>query len=102
MQPDSKIFVAGHTGLVGSAILRRLERGRYDNVVGRDVKSLDLTRAEDTDAFFAKEKPEYVFLAAAKVGGIHANDTYPADFIRINLQIQTNVIDAAHRFGVKK
>jgi len=102
MQPDSKIFVAGHTGLVGSAIMRRLERGGFRNVVGRDVRTLDLTDAKATYAFFSEEKPEYVVLAAAKVGGIHANETFPADFIRINLQIQTNVIDASHRFGVEK
>jgi GDP-L-fucose synthase len=102
MQPDSKIFVAGHTGLVGSAIMRRLERGGFRNVVGRDVRTLDLTDANATGAFFSDEKPEFVVLAAAKVGGIHANETFPADFIRINLQIQTNVIDACCRFGVQK
>jgi GDP-L-fucose synthase len=99
---DERVFVAGHTGLVGSAIVRRLQSGGYQNLIGRDVASLDLTDSAVTDAFFTNEKPAYVVLAAAKVGGIHANETYPADFIRINLQIQTNVIHASHRHGVKK
>lgn len=99
---DEAIFVAGHSGLVGSAIMRRLEHGGYRNVLGRDVTGLDLTDPAATNAFFAEHNPAYVVLAAAKVGGIHANETYPADFIRINLQIQTNVIDAVHRFRVKK
>jgi GDP-L-fucose synthase len=101
MKKDSKIYVAGHRGLVGSAIERRLKK-EYDNLVGSDVTDFDLTDPRAADAFFEREKPEFVFLAAAKVGGIKANDTYPADFIRINLQIQTNVIDACHRYGVKK
>ncbi|MFH1808555.1 MAG: NAD-dependent epimerase/dehydratase family protein, partial [Pseudomonadota bacterium] len=102
MNHDSKIYVAGHTGLVGSAIVRRLQAGGYTKLVHRDEKELDLTDARATDAWFAAQKPEYVVLAAAKVGGIHANNTFPADFIRINLQIQTNVIDCCHRHGVKK
>jgi GDP-L-fucose synthase len=101
MEKESKIYVAGGNGLVGSAIVRRLA-GEYENVLTSDVSDFDLTDPRATDAFFAREKPEYVFLAAAKVGGIKANDTYPADFIRINLLIQTNLIDAAYRYGVKK
>ena len=102
MKEDSKIYVAGYRGLVGSAICRRLERGGYTRVITSDITDFDLTDPRATDAFFEREQPEYVFLAAAKVGGIRANDTYPADFIRINLQIQLNLIDAAHRFGVTK
>ena len=102
MQKDSKIFLAGNKGLVGSAIARRLESGGYENVVTSDIADFDLTDPKATDAFFEREKPEYVFMAAAKVGGIKANDTFPADFIRINLQIQTNLIDAAYRYNVKK
>jgi GDP-L-fucose synthase len=99
---QERVFVAGHTGLVGSSVMRRLHGLGYDDVVGRDVAQLDLTDAVATRAFFEEMRPSYVVLAAAKVGGIHANNTCPADFIRINLQIQTNVIDAAHRTGVKK
>ncbi len=102
MKQDSKIYVAGNRGLVGSAIERRLRRGGYTNVVTSDRGDFDLTDPRETDNFFETKKPEYVFVAAAKVGGIRANDTYPADFIRINLQIQTNLIDAAYRFKVKK
>lgn len=102
MKPDSKIFLAGHSGLVGSAIGRRLKRGGYAHVVGHDEHTLDLTSPVATLKFFEHERPEYVFLAAAKVGGILANSTYPADFIRINLQIELNVIDACFRTGVKK
>ncbi len=102
MKHDSKIYVAGKNGLVGSAILRRLERGRFSNVVSSDIDDFDLTDPRATDEFFSREKPEHVFLAAARVGGIVDNDTFPADFIRINLQIQTNVIDAAHRHGVDR
>jgi len=98
----AKIYVAGHRGLVGSAIVRRLEREGFENLVLRTSAEVDLRNQAAVDAFFAEEKPEYVFLAAAKVGGIHANNTYPADFIRDNLQIQTHVIDAAYRNGVKK
>jgi len=102
MKPTSKIFVAGNRGLVGSAVERRLRAGGFTNLVTSDVGDFDLTDPCATDAFFAREKPEHVFLAAAKVGGIKANDAFPADFIRVNLQIQTNVLDAAHRHGVTK
>ncbi len=99
---DSKIYVAGHNGLVGSAIMRKLESEGYTNIITRRFEELDLTDQKATREFFEKERPEYVFLAAAKVGGIHANNTYPADFIYINLMIECNVIKAAHEFGVKK
>ncbi|KAM1794706.1 hypothetical protein FF1_034885 [Malus domestica] len=99
---SAKIFVAGHRGLVGSAIFRKLQALGFTNLVLRTHAELDLTRQADVESFFAAEKPRFVILAAAKVGGIHANNTYPADFIAVNLQIQTNVIDAAYRFGVKK
>lgn len=99
---SAKIFVAGHRGLVGSGIVRKLQSLGYTNLVLRTHSELDLTRQSDVDTFFATEKPSYVILAAAKVGGIHANKTYPAEFISINLQIQTNVIDSSYRHGVKK
>ncbi|SNX52925.1 GDP-L-fucose synthase [Thermoanaerobacterium sp. RBIITD] len=102
MNRDSKIYVAGHRGLVGSAIVRNLESKGYTNIIKRTHKELDLTNQEAVRRFFEEEKPEYVFLAAAKVGGIHANNTYPADFIYENLMIQNNVIKAAHDFKVKK
>lgn len=102
MDRDARIYVAGHRGLVGGAILRRLEADGFTNLIVRTHDELDLTRQADVETFFERERPEYVFLAAAKVGGILANATYPADFIRVNLQIQTNVIDAAYRFGAKK
>jgi len=102
MSTDTKIYVAGNRGLVGSAIQRRLERGGCTNLVTSDIGDFDLTDPRATDEFFAKERPEQVYLAAAKVGGIKANDTFPADFVRVNLQIQTNVIDAAQRHGVAK
>ncbi|MFH2008135.1 MAG: GDP-L-fucose synthase [bacterium] len=102
MQLDSRIYIAGHTGLVGSAIVRRLQAGGFTRLITREYEELDLTDAQATAGFFSEVRPEYVFLAAAKVGGIHANDTFPADFIRINLQIETNVIDAAHRYGATK
>ncbi|WP_079710643.1 GDP-L-fucose synthase [Paraliobacillus ryukyuensis] len=102
MEKDSKIYVAGHRGLVGSAIVRQLEKQGYTNLVYRTSSELDLKDKTSVDAFFKTEKPEYVFLAAAKVGGIVANNEYPADFIRDNLLIQTNTIDAAYRNGVKK
>ncbi|KGM54333.1 GDP-L-fucose synthase [Lysobacter daejeonensis GH1-9] len=102
MQRNARIFVAGHRGLVGGAITRRLQAEGYDNLLlaGRD--SLDLRDRDSVEAFFTQHKPEYVFLAAAKVGGIHANNTYPADFLFQNLQIQNNVIDAAYRHGATK
>ena len=99
---DSKIYLAGHTGLVGSAIMRKLRSEGYTNIITRTFEELDLTDQRATRGFFEKERPEYVFLAAAKVGGIQANNTYPADFIYINLMIECNVIKAAHEFGVKK
>ena len=102
MNLDAKIYVAGHRGLVGSAIVRNLEAKGYKNIIYRTHKELDLTNQEAVRVFFEQEKPEYVFLAAAKVGGIHANNTYPADFIYDNLMIQNNVIKAAHDFEVKK
>ena len=102
MELDSKIFVAGHNGLVGSAIKRQLENENYSNVYWIRRKNCDLRNKVQVDDYFESSKPEYVFLAAAKVGGIHANNTYPADFIYDNLMIQTNVIDAAYRNGVKK
>ena len=102
MQQHDRIFVAGHHGLVGSAIVRRLQALGYDDLLlaGRDV--LDLRDAASVKAFFAREKPQVVILAAAKVGGIHANDTYPAQFLFENLQIQNNVIDAAYHHGAAK
>ncbi len=102
MERDAKIYVAGHRGLVGSAILRALERAGYERLLTRTHAQLDLTDARAVEAFFAAERPDYVFLAAAKVGGIAANATYPADFIRENLAIELAVIHAAHRFGVRK
>ena len=102
MNLDAKIYVAGHRGLVGSALVRNLEAKGYKNIIYRTHKELDLTNQEAVRRFFEEEKPEYVFLAAAKVGGIHANNTYPADFIYDNLMIQNNVIKAAHDFNVKK
>lgn len=102
MNRSARIYVAGHRGLVGSAIVRRLEREAYDNLVVRTSGELDLRDASAVNAFFECERPEFVFLAAAKVGGIHANNTYPADFLRDNLQIQTNVIDSAYRAGARK
>jgi GDP-L-fucose synthase len=102
MKKDSRIYVAGHRGLAGSALVRSLKRYGFSNFIFRSHAELDLKQPAAVDEFFAEERPEHVFLAAAKVGGIHANSTYPADFIRDNLQIQTNVIDAAYRNGVKR
>jgi len=94
---DSKIYVAGHRGMVGSAIFRRLESGGYTNLVVRTHQELDLLNQASVNAFFELEKPEYVFLAAAKVGGIQANSTYPAEFIYQNMMVQNNVMHAAHQ-----
>jgi len=102
MEHDSKIFVAGHTGLVGSAVKRKLESDGYNNLILRSHAELDLTWQEQVENFFEKEKPEYVFLCAAKVGGILANSTYPAEFIYKNIMIAANVIHASYRYGVKK
>jgi len=101
---DSKIYVAGHRGMAGSAIVRNLKaRGvSSDRFIARTRTELDLTNATAVDEFFAAEKPDEVYLAAAHVGGIHANDTFPAEFIRDNLEIQTNVIDSAHKHGAKR
>jgi len=97
MNKQARIFVAGHRGLVGSAIVRRLQAEGCSNLLLRSSAELDLRSQAAVEQFFARERPELVLLAAAKVGGIHANDSYPADFIRDNLQIQTNVIDSAYR-----
>ncbi len=102
MQVDSKIYVAGHTGLVGSAVLRALKKHGYKNIVTKDFQDLDLRSQAQVEAFFQENRPEYVFLAAAKVGGIWANSTQKADFIYDNLMISANVIHASHKFGVKK
>ena len=116
MQPNAKIYIAGHRGLVGSALMRRLQSPSssagdgcserkntpYTNIITRTHAELDLTNQQAVRAFFEQEKPEYVFLAAAKVGGILANNTYPAEFIHQNLAIQTNVIHEAYRAGVKR
>lgn len=102
MDKNSKIFVAGHRGMVGSAIVRELKRQGYENIVTRTHAELDLTDQRAVDAFFAGEKPEYVFLAAAKVGGIVANSSAPADFMYINMMLEMNVINAAWRYGCKK
>ena len=102
MERNARIYVAGHKGLVGSGLLRRLQADGYTNLITRSHAELDLERQAEVEAFFAKEGPEYVFLAAAKVGGIWANITYPAEFIYNNLVIQTNVIHAAWKTGVKR
>lgn len=102
MDKDSRIYVAGHRGLAGSAILRRLRAEGYTNIVVRRHAELDLTKQDQVERFFASERPEYVFLAAAYVGGIVANNTLRADFIRENLLIQTITIDAAYRHGARK
>ena len=102
MEKDAKIYIAGHRGLVGSALLRKLEREGYRNIIYRSSAELDLRRQERVESFLKLARPEYVVLAAAKVGGIEANQRYSADFLYDNLMIQTNVIDSAYRNGVKK
>ncbi len=102
MDISSKIYVAGHTGLVGSAIVRQLEKNGYTNIVKRTHNELDLTRESDVKVFFEKEHPDYVFMAAAKVGGIKFNSTYPADFLMDNLMIQNNIILSCKKYNVKK
>jgi GDP-L-fucose synthase len=102
MTPSSRIYIAGHRGLVGSAIVRELRSKGFSKLLVKTREALDLTDRPAVDKFFSSERPEYVFLAAAKVGGILANTTYPADFIRDNLAVQLNVIDSAFRHGVMK
>ncbi|MCG6882074.1 MAG: GDP-L-fucose synthase [Deltaproteobacteria bacterium] len=102
MNKDSKIYVAGHGGLVGAAIVRRLKAEGYDNLILRTHDELDLTRQVSVEAFFEKQRPDFVFLAAAKVGGILANSSYPAEFIYQNMLIEANMIHASHCYGVKK
>src|SRR3984957_3664390 len=102
MDKSSRIYVAGHRGLGGSAICRNLSSAGYLNLLVRDRVQLDLTNQSAVEDFFAAEKPEYVFLAAAKVGGILANSTQPVEFLRDNLAIELNVVDASYRHGVKK
>ncbi|MBR0168713.1 MAG: GDP-L-fucose synthase [Synergistaceae bacterium] len=102
MNKNAKIYVAGHNGMVGSAIVRELVRQNYTNIITRTHSELDLTRQAEVEQFFAQEKPEYVFVAAAKVGGIGANSHYPADFMYINMMIEMNVIHSAYMNGSKK
>ena len=102
MEKSAKIYVAGHRGMVGSAILRRLRKDGYNNIITRTHTELDLTRQDDVEHFFTREKPEYVFLAAAKVGGIAANNDAPADFMYMNMTLEMNVIHAAWQNGCKK
>ena len=102
MEKTARIYVAGHRGLVGSAIVRRLTRDGYENILTRTHDQLDLTNQQMVRDFFETEKPDYIFLAAAKVGGIHANNTYPAEFIYDNLMIEANVINAAYLSGAKR
>lgn len=102
MKKNSKIYVAGHNGLVGSAIVRNLKEKGFENIITKKHEELDLTNFDEVKEFFFKEKPEYVFLAAAKVGGIYANEKYPADFILYNLKIQNNIIENSYITGVKK
>ena len=102
MNKTDKIYVAGHTGLVGSAIMRSLKAQGYSNFLLHTIEELDLTRQSAVEDLFKQERPDYVILAAAKVGGIHANNTYPADFIYVNLQLESNIIHSAYQSGVKK
>ena len=101
MLTDSKIYIAGYRGLVGSALERKLKLDGFTNVITKSRDELDLARQEDVDKFFKEEKPEYVFMAAAKVGGIMANYVYPADFIYNNLMIQTILIHSSYQYKVK-
>ena len=102
MKKEDKIYIAGHNGMVGSSIVRKLEQEGFTNLITRSSKELNLINQADVQAFFEENKPDYVFLAAAKVGGIQANNTYKGDFLYDNLMIQTNVIHAAHAYQVKK
>lgn len=102
MKLDSRIYVAGHTGMVGSALVRKLKSQGYTNIITRTSKELNLINQKSVEEFFEAERPEYVFLAAAKVGGIHANNTYPAEFIYNNVMIEANVIHASYKYKVKK
>jgi len=102
MEINSKIFIAGHNGMVGSSILRNLKSRGYKNIILKSKKELDLTNQNQVISFFEKERPEYVFLSAAKVGGIMANKNFKADFIYQNLMIQSNIIHSSYLFGVKK
>lgn len=102
MDKESKIYVAGHKGMVGSAIIRNLQENGFRDIITQSHSELDLTRQDAVEAFFEKNKPEYIFLAAAKVGGIHANNTYPAEFIYQNLMIELNIMHAAYKYGSKK
>ncbi|NLK49088.1 MAG: NAD-dependent epimerase/dehydratase family protein, partial [Candidatus Cloacimonetes bacterium] len=102
MNIQDKIYVAGNTGLVGSAIVRKLKENGFENLVFTPFSQYDLRNQEQVNRFFEKHKPRYVFLAAAKVGGIHANSTYPAEFIYDNLMIEANIIHAAHLYGTQK
>src|SRR4051812_15514058 len=101
MNRGDRIFVSGHRGLVGSALVRKLRAEGYENLLLRSSSELDLREQGAVAKFFERERPDFVFLAAAKVGGIQANSDFPADFLRDNLQIQTNVIDSAYHAGVK-
>lgn len=102
MKKDAKIYVAGHRGMVGSSIVRNLQEKGYTNIIGKTSKELNLIRQEEVERFFNNEEPEYVFLSAAKVGGIYANNTYPAEFIYNNMMIEANIIHCAYRYKVKK
>jgi len=102
MDLNSKIYVAGHNGMVGSAIIKKLKEKGYQKLIYKTSKELNLMRQLEVEDFFEREKPDYVFLAAAKVGGIHANNTYPAEFIYNNIMIESNIIHSAYKYGVKK
>lgn len=102
MNKDSKIYVAGHNGMVGSAIVRRLQKNGYENILCKSHSELDLTNQALTDEFFSDEQPDFVFIAAARVGGIHANNSFPADFIMENMLIECNLLKSAFKYGVKK